>query len=261
MKKNIALIIPVSSRNSKYSGVEDIELFKVLLPSLLNSLSTADKDKFNYSFYVGYDAGDSFYDDEDTLRKIREKFESIVKSKNISLKEPVKCEGTEHSPAYVWNILFKKAYDDGCDYFYQLGDDIELIIGGWSAVFAEHLSKNKGLGVTGPLEKHNRHILTQTFVSRVHMEIFGYYFPALFKNWWCDDWMHNVYMPDYNFWCKDILVRNTSVGSTKYDIKSIPSKKIKKEIKLGRKKIKKWMADNGFVKINFLEKIKKMVTG
>ena len=26
----------------------------------------------------------------------------------------------------MWNVLFKQAYDDGCDYFYQCGDDIEF---------------------------------------------------------------------------------------------------------------------------------------
>ncbi|MBU3955115.1 hypothetical protein KJ633_01505, partial [bacterium] len=194
-------------------------------------------------------------DNESILSRIREKFKEKVKDQNIILKELVKCQGTEHSPAYVWNILFKKAYDDGCDYFYQLGDDIELMTDGWSSVFVEALVKNRGAGVTGPLEEHNRRILTQTFVSRIHMDIFGYYFSPIVKNWSCDDWIHSVYLPFYNFWRKDILVRNTSVGNTKYDIKSISSKKLAKEVKQGRTKIKKWMKDNGLVELNFLERI------
>jgi len=255
MGSKIAILLPVTSRNTSYNGDEDIELFKILLPSFLMSLAPEDKDKFSYSFYLGYDAGDSFYDNETMLRQIGEKFRREVRDKNITLEELVKCQGTEHSPAYVWNILFKRAYDDGCDYFYQLGDDIELQTKGWSAVFVEALTKSKGVGVTGPLEEHNRRILTQTFVSRRHMEIFGYYFTPIVKNWSCDDWLHNVYMPSYNFWRKDILVRNSSVGSTKYDIKNISSKKLKKEIKQGRKKIKTWMKVNGFVKMNLLERI------
>lgn len=257
----IAIIVPVSSRKSNYRCVEDIDFFKILLPSFLNSLISDEKDKFNYSFYLGYDAGDSFYDNESILDRISAKFRQAVKDKNIVLKELVKCHGTEHSPAYVWNILFKRAYNDGCDYFYQLGDDIELITAGWSSVFVEALAKNKGVGVTGPLEEHNRRILTQTFVSRTHMDIFGYYFTPIVKNWSCDDWLHNVYMPSYNFWRKDISVKNSSVGSTKYDIENISSKKLKKEIKQGRKKIKNWMKAKGFVKLNLLEKIIRCFSG
>jgi len=255
MIKNIAFIIPVSSRGSKYNSVDDIEFFKILLPSFLNSFKSEEKGKFACRFYLGYDEGDLFYDDESTLSRIREKFKENVRDKNIALKELVKCQGTEHSPAYVWNILFKKAYDDGCDYFYQLGDDIELMTNGWSSVFVDVLSRNNDVGVTGPLEEHNKRILTQTFVSRRHMDIFGYYFPPLVRNWSCDDWLHNVYMPSYNFWRKEILVKNTSVGSTKYDIKSVSSKKLEREIKSGRKTIKNWMKAKGFVKLNLLERI------
>ena len=251
----IAILLPVTSRNTSYKGYEDIELFKIFLPPFLKSLTPEDKYKFSYNFYLGYDAGDSFYDNESILNQIGEKFQNEVRDKNIMLKEPVKCQGTEHSPAYVWNILFKRAYEDGCDYFYQLGDDIELITKDWGSVFVEALAESKGVGVTGPLEDHNRRILTQTFVSRIHMDIFGYYFTPIVRNWSCDDWLHNVYMPSYNFWRKDILVRNSSVGSTKYDIESISSKKLKKEIKQGRQKINNWMKAKGFVKLNLLERI------
>ena len=31
----------------------------------------------------------------------------------------------------MWNVAFQKAYDDGCDYFYQCGDDIEFLDKDW----------------------------------------------------------------------------------------------------------------------------------
>ena len=34
------------------------------------------------------------------------------------------------APAWFWNGLFKEGYEDGCDYFYQLNDDIDLMTGG-----------------------------------------------------------------------------------------------------------------------------------
>ncbi|CAN0073607.1 unnamed protein product, partial [Hapterophycus canaliculatus] len=28
---------------------------------------------------------------------------------------------------------------------------------------------------------------------RTHIDVFGRFFPASFKNWWSDDWISNVY--------------------------------------------------------------------
>jgi hypothetical protein len=48
-------------------------------------------------------------------------------------------------------------------------------------------------GVTGPSDVSNRRILTQSFVHRTHIDIFGIYFAEPFKNWWSDDWLTKVY--------------------------------------------------------------------
>ena len=39
--------------------------------------------------------------------------------------------------------------------------------------------------------------MTQSFVSRKHMEIFSVYFPPEIVNWCCDDWINFVYYPKY----------------------------------------------------------------
>ena len=104
----------------------------------------------------------------------------------------------------MWNKAFKKAYNDGCDYFYQCGDDIEFLDKGWVNKSIRVLLARKNIGVTGPIDwgrelfkqKHKceqKFLLTQTFVSRKHMDFFGFYFPEEIKNWYCDDWMTYVY--------------------------------------------------------------------
>jgi hypothetical protein len=40
---------------------------------------------------------------------------------------------------------------------------------------------------------NNSRILTQSFVSRKHFDLFGYYFPEELKNWFCDDWINETY--------------------------------------------------------------------
>jgi len=40
-------------------------------------------------------------------------------------------------------------------------------------------------------------ILTQSLVSRKHIEIFGYYFNPKITNWGCDNWINGVYHTEY----------------------------------------------------------------
>jgi hypothetical protein len=92
----------------------------------------------------------------------------------------------------MWNDLFKRAYNYGCDYFIQCGDDIIFQTKGWINDCISTLQKYNNIGVTAPLSDHNI-LLTQTFVSRKHMELFNYYFPPEIINWYCDDWINNIY--------------------------------------------------------------------
>ena len=110
----------------------------------------------------------------------------------------------------MWNGLFKMAYDEKCVYFYQCGDDIEMVDKGWANESIHILKMNNNIGVSGPLEKMQRRVLTQSFVSRRHMEIFGYFFPPEIINWYCDNWIthiytqHNHFFPIYDKWCMNM---------------------------------------------------------
>jgi hypothetical protein len=60
----------------------------------------------------------------------------------------VKKFGPENrgAPAWFWNGLFDEAYHDGCQYAYQLNDDIELMTGGACSdrVWAQRLTGPRG---------------------------------------------------------------------------------------------------------------------
>ena len=96
----------------------------------------------------------------------------------------------------MWNIVHKQAYDEGCDYFYQCGDDICFKTNNWINDCIKILQAHDNIGLTGPINNNHR-ILTQSFVSRCHMEIFGWFFPEEIINWCCDDWYNWVYQPNY----------------------------------------------------------------
>ncbi|MFH1666484.1 MAG: glycosyltransferase [Elusimicrobiota bacterium] len=245
-KLTIAIMVPVTSRKADYKSIDDIEIFKIFLPSFIKSLTGADTNRFKYWFYLGYDEGDRFYDNEQNVNEIKSKFSKMVNSESIILKEIKRCRDTMNCPAYVWNILFKDAFDDGCDYFYQMGDDILLLTPGWSERFVDVLKNNNGIGVTGPLEKHNQAYMTQTFVSREHRKIFGSYFLSSIKNWCCDYWIHHVYMPEHALWQKDIMVLNTSVYTTneRYEVAPILQKEIENAISESRPLLSEWLLYN-----------------
>jgi len=52
-------------------------------------------------------------------------------------------------------------------------------------------------GVTGPIDRGNRAIFTQSFVSSLHLDIFSTYYPKAFRNWYSDDWVSSVYSSTY----------------------------------------------------------------
>ena len=76
---------------------------------------------------------------------------------------------------------------------------------GWVSECIKQLQSQNDLGVVGPLDWQRelfrkqmyprpcKFLLTQTFVSRKHMEIFGFYYPPEIINWYCDDWITRVY--------------------------------------------------------------------
>jgi hypothetical protein len=94
---------------------------------------------------------------------------------------------------HIWNSLAKQAYDEGYDYLIQCGDDIVFETPEWLEECVAALSQSGNVGVAGPTDRNNPRLLTQTVVHRMHMDIFGFYFPPEIPNWFCDDWINEVY--------------------------------------------------------------------
>jgi hypothetical protein len=142
-----------------------------------------------YRFYIGIDRGDRIYD-KDAIKHYFTRFAGVLS--NVSIEFIYMDDIAKGHLTVMWNRLFEKAYADGYDYFFQCGDDIAFQTRGWVNDCIETLVRSNGLGMTGPINNNSR-ILTQSFVSRKHMELFGYYFPPEIINWCCDDWINLVY--------------------------------------------------------------------
>lgn len=189
---SIGLLIPCTSRNRpEWQTIRDTYLYRFSLITFL----TKQCREYKYTFYIGYDEDDRIFsspDQQDMIRRFSIAFPNVsfvfVKFDNIPRGYLTK----------MWNVLFQRAYDDNCDYFYQCGDDIAFKTGGWVTDSIETLRKHDNIGLTGPMNNNCR-ILTQAFVSRKHMEIFGWFFPEEIINWCCDDWYNLVYKNGYLF--------------------------------------------------------------
>ena len=209
----IGILIPSTSYKRDWTKFDETYLINYTLKSFLITYN----QEHEYTFYVGIDREDKIYDNKDIQIKIL-RFVSIMK--NINLKFMYMDKIPKGHLTLMWNRLFDKAYDDGCEYFFQCGDDIEFTTKNWVNDCIEILTRNNNIGVAGPINNNVR-ILTQSFVSRKHKELFNYYFPPEIINWCCDDWINEVYkrlnsfFPLCQHFCKN------AGGRPRYDIHNI----------------------------------------
>ena len=187
----IAFLIPSTTKGTKAKKLEDTYLFKYLINSLAHTLST----EHSYTFYYAIDDNDKLYHKLQTKKKILNKNTYKLINKNLNITPVIlSTKGIEKGNVVgYWNMLFKKAYEDKNDYFVQCGDDILFLHRNWLELCIRHLHFDIGLGATSPKDIGNPNLMTQSVVSRKHMEIFGYYYPPELTSWFCDDWITKVY--------------------------------------------------------------------
>lgn len=188
----IGILVPCTSRGrDTWTSVRDSYFYNLTMKHLL---LTQDKEH-QYTFYIGCDKDDRIFGDRHQYAALV-RFTTVFKNVSFAIVQFDKI--AKGHLTKMWNVLFQNAYDDGCDYFYQCGDDIAFETNGWVNDCIKVLREHGGIGLTGPINNNFR-ILTQAFVSRKHMDIFGWFFPEEIINWCCDDWYNLVYSPDHFF--------------------------------------------------------------
>ena len=208
------LILTTSNKRDKWINIKDTYLFNYTVKTFLKG---RDKEH-EYIFYIGIDSNDRIFDNLKQQEELL-KFNKIFPNINFNF---ITMDGINKGHVTkMWNKLFKIAYNDNCDYFFQCGDDINFKTNNWINSAIKVLKKNNDIGLTGPLNNNNR-ILTQAFVSRKHMEIFNFFFPEEIINWWCDDWYNFVYSPEYFYPLSNHYCSNEG-GMPRYDIDNNPN--------------------------------------
>lgn len=180
----VGFLIPCTSTGREWKTMRDTYLFHYTIKTFFATFTRGHE----YVFYIGYDKDDPIFSK-------KEEQEYLLIFQQIYPKVAFQFIEMDYPKGYLtkmWNHLFRQAYTEGCDYFFQCGDDIFFKTRGWINDCIETLQKHNEVGLTGP-DNHNGRIFTQSFVSRKHMDIFGEYFPESIVNWGCDDWYNFVY--------------------------------------------------------------------
>ena len=233
----VAFLIPSTTRKRPWSKMEDTYLYKIFGQSFIHTVS----DDIEYTIYINIDADDRIY----SKKLERNKFISLI-GEQAKIKFISNGQISKGYITAMWNYLFRLAYYDDNDYFYQCGDDIMFQNIDWLSECIEQLKKQKDIGICGPISPPNYRILTQTLVSRKHWEIFGCYFPPQIKNWWCDDWINYVYYPNYIKKLNHLVAENKG-GEPRYVRLNIRENEIFRNLCLrltiqGKQKIKDYQA-------------------
>jgi hypothetical protein len=184
----IGILIPSTSKGREWKNYKETYFYKITIKTFILSLTETEK-KINFIFYIGIDRNDPLLDTEKTKTGIN-KLKNIFS--NIDFQYLYMDNIAKGHLTVMWNRLYKKALEDGCEYFYQCGDDIEFKTKGWVTECIKTLNQNNNVGLVGPINNNNR-ILTQSFVSRKHYELFECFFPEEIINWCCDDWINEIY--------------------------------------------------------------------
>jgi len=190
------------------------QYFHTFLPSFCHTAS----QRFVYAFYLAYDRSDRVFADRRLRDAFRRQFHEATASgscadrgitaKNLSL---VECDYTG-KPAWAQNDAMMEAYLDHVHYFYRINDDTKMLTAGWTEKFISTLEgyHPPRVGVVGPKHRGgNVGILTYDFVHRTHVDIFGFYYPHLFTDWFGDTWITRVYKPNRSTKISEVHLAHT----------------------------------------------------
>ena len=247
--KTVAMGTAITTRGirSAKDMIKSLPYFNDILPSFCNTASPG----YFYVWYMGFDYNDPLL----SAPAGREAF-----SKDFNLVTTKECKGDfkvavqfvkcSHSgkPAWAQNDALLAGYSDGMEYYYMTNDDTIMTTNNWTELFIEQLGKFNppNVGLVGPRHSGgNTGILTYHFVHRTHIDIFKFFYPRNFTDWYGDDWATHIYEPNNVKKMTNIRVKHTLGKGTRY--KYHPNHKgiLKSTLDQTRKQLRAYLEDRG----------------
>lgn len=200
----ICFAIPTTSNKRNWNNIKDSYLY--------NSIQKLYKNYSNNSdihIFISYDKNDPLFS----------LIDNQIKFNNDYNKFTIKWFENDFEPGNVvkhWNYLYEKSYENNIDYTFLIGDDIEYPDNNnWLNELILPLKNNNDIGISGGFSGHT--FLTQFLVSKKHYEIFNYAFNPNIKNWYCDNYLFELYPKKYINFLTHIVLPNKG-GPPRYNI-------------------------------------------
>lgn len=139
----------------------------------------------------------------------------------------------------IVNHVFTTIDEKG--YFMRFNDDSEMLTRHWNRRAIDSLRREPvDAGMTWLVDLHNLGVQTHSFISSVHRDIFGYYFPAHFKNLYEDDWITGIYRDDL---AKPAVVRlQHHAKGIRYQAAMVPKDVLQTSVSQGRVRVARYLA-------------------
>ena len=202
---------------------------------------------FEYHFYVGHDHSDPYFKHNISHAVFTKYFYGFIQ-RNCPMNINVTIHLVEclHSgrPAWAQNDAMMAAYMDNMAYYYRVNDDTVMETTSWTERMIEQLLRYNppNVGVVGPwFRDGNTAILTHDFVHRTHIEIFGFYYPRIFTDWFADDWITGVYWPER---CKKVpgtRVKHTMEMGSRYVVHFEKANRVAMEVEIGKGMVSRYI--------------------
>ncbi|ELU14999.1 hypothetical protein CAPTEDRAFT_186286 [Capitella teleta] len=253
----IAIGLGITSRRIKQAKEDNLHqkfiFFKVFLPSFCNTISRG----YAYHFYLGYDSTDKILAKDRLRRAFITTFINMTSTPACNRDNStsihfnfVRCEH-KRKPPWAQNDAMIEAYLDGMEYFYRVNDDTIMVSANWTETLinALHQYQPPNLGVVGPVQR-GKTILTYDFVHRTHVEIFGFYYPRLFTDWWADSWITAVYKPRHMKALSSVRLHHTMQMGQRYGINRSKRYHVAGQIDMDRITLNKYIQRSTLPKVH-----------
>eukprot|EP00158_Paraphelidium_tribonemae_P004677 Partr_v1_DN26908_c0_g1_i1_m6916 putative NA len=203
---------------------EDSLLLRTFLPNFLASITEDDCRLFEFILYIGYDAGDSTWDSDKLRQLLKSAIYKQIQSHKCVHVDYVRIPYSNAWLTMIWSRLYTKCIHDGCNYYFQVNDDLKFVDAGWAMNYTMTLDLNDGYGVVGPFDpKWNCTLLTQAMVTRRHYERYQTFYPLEIKDWYSDYWITRIYQPSQSTFCfPEFSAVNTREQGTRYQLCNRP---------------------------------------
>jgi len=260
----VAVLVPVTSGSSRTEESEldtsarvvEQPLFTHLLPSMARTLAASADAGYDVAMYVGFDKGDRLWDSA-AMRPKAAALALAAAQPTLTKAPPrlrvtllfVRCNSKNMVQAS--NCIAKRAHDDGASYSYRINDDTELLATNWVGRFTSALQSMRppNVGVLGPTSDGDyaaeMDILTYDFTHRTHLLMFGWHYPPSMANWWCDNWVTDVY-GDRAGVARGQVVHHTREDGRRYHVEGSPAL-LKDELAKGRAVLNLWLNRTGHI--------------